>query len=460
MIESRCPGCPNKYRCVLGDGPLDARVLCVGEAPGKTEDLGGRPFIGEAGKEFNQNYLHLAGLTRDEIYITNTVRCRPDLNRKPSRNEAYGCANHHMPSTLAEIKPNVVVLMGATACSLIPEIDLETDHGIPEWRRLYEWEGYVIPMYHPASGLHDTAMMQPMLEDWEGLRPWLECRLEHWPWPVDDRKRDYRLAKSNKDVRDYFEEYFWAHPVEWVGGDTESQDGVWWSTQVSSKVGTGLMVLAGNSPVMRELGRHLELHNFIFHNASADLDIFTHVVGRPVSYRDTMQEAYHFANLRQGLKPLSRRLLGRKRKSWDETVTPYSKEVLAGWMCDGLVHAEENWRVITPKLHKKTGRELKPDVQQSPAEKMLRELYAYMCTNPEYKIWDKLRERMPVDWMDLLVDVCGPAPVKGIAHVPIEEAVYYGCSDADDTLALALEFDRMREEFHAGLNVQEEDVDG
>lgn len=202
MLSSRCSTCPKKYNLVLGDGPIQSRVMIIGEAPGREEDGVGRPFIGQAGREFNENYLSLAGLRRDEVFVSNSVKCRPDLNRKPGQKELWGCANHHIPGELDEVSPEVVILLGATACSLVPEIDLEVEHGIPSKRRLYNWEGWVVPLFHPAAGLHQTEMMIYMLEDWAKLASWLDE--DQWMWASDDVARIYNLAKTKSEVIDYF----------------------------------------------------------------------------------------------------------------------------------------------------------------------------------------------------------------------------------------------------------------
>lgn len=205
IVNDRCSTCTGRYRCVPGDGPTDARVVCIGEAPGRNEDEYGRPFIGDAGREFNENYLNLAGLYRDEIYTTNTVKCRPDLNRKPRTDEVASCSRQFIPRELAQVRPEVVVLMGATACSMLTEtqrVDLEAEHGIPRQGTLHGWSGWIVPMYHPASGLHDTAMMIPLLEDWERLNVWL--RDGTWVWPVESTTKDYRLVFTREEVNEYF----------------------------------------------------------------------------------------------------------------------------------------------------------------------------------------------------------------------------------------------------------------
>lgn len=480
---SRCSICPNTKRCVPGDGPLDARVFCIGEAPGQTEDNTGIPFCGMAGKEFNDNYLGLAGLRRDEVYVTNTVKCRPDMNRKPTPREVAGCSQHFLPNELAEVQPEVVILMGSTPCSLLggdTRLDLETEHGIPRWGKLFNWEGWIVPVYHPAAGLHDTALMTPQLEDWEALRPWLEHG--RWVWAVDvlEGKRDYALVQSQSDIDSSMP----FRRVVGIGFDTETHAGTPYSFQYSLEDGSARMVMLKDEHWVRESvaflnsiqsGHSYTKHSYggivktvrqgsevdwvAMHNAPADLAIADLIGLRVVNLRDTMQEAYHFGNLRQGLKPLARRLLGRLRSSWEETVTPYSKAVLNNWLCDAFIHAENHWQEVRQTFHKRTKAPNKPKVVKSVAERLLVELAGYMVNNPEYKIWDKLQERMPSKDLARLVEAVGEVPKRGIAHCPIEVQVEYGCSDPDDTRRLAILFDKMRSEFIEGLNVQEEDVD-
>ena len=472
---SRCSICPNKYRCVPGDGPTGARVFCIGEAPGKTEDAGGRPFIGDAGREFNENYLNLAGLCRDEIYITNTVKCRPDLNRKPTITEVNGCSQHFLPEELQEINPEIVMLMGATPCSLMPEkIDLEAEHGIPRLGELFGWYGWIVPINHPDAGLHDSTMMIPMLEDWERLYRWLEYG--EWQWPIDDAPRDYGLIETRVEMEDYLHVCSQLPMPLLIGGDTESHARQPYSWQVSMEPYVARMVMLKNEKECRFLASWLgymvmeHKARFVFHNAPADLPIFENqlrnaealywqrVYSLDGCYRDTMQESYHLT-LPQGLKPLSRRLLGRQRLSWEETVTPYSKEILGAWMQEGFVYAEQNWQTVNQTFHKKTGKPNKPKVIKSNAEKLLVELYGYMLNNPDYKIWEKYEERMPEADKAWLSVVLGPVPQRGIAHCPKDVQVWYGCSDPDDTRQLALLFEGMRKEFIEGLNFQEEDAD-
>lgn len=469
--ETRCSICPAKTRCVPGDGPSYARVACIGEAPGKTEDDGGRPFIGDAGKEFNLNYLSLAGLDRDDIYITNTVKCRPDNNRKPQFNELMGCAEHHIPGELARVNPEIVILMGATPCKLIGGVDLQAEHGIPRLGSIFDWTGWIVPMYHPAAGLHNTSLMIPLLEDWERLRGWLEDGA--WPWAIEsDVARDYKLVRSYADIDS-------SVPFGWVFGigyDTESHCGAPYSFQYSLSDGNARMVMLKDDSLVRNVRdmlnsvqRESDWPTWIgAHNAPADIPIADMIGLNLINLHDTMQEAYHFQNLPQGLKALARRLLGRKRKSWDETVTPHSKDLLCAWMAEGFVLGEREWRreevlIERDRVSTKTGKALKDKtthkIIKSFAETVLADILKYTAQNPDYNPWEKLTERLDESVRVQLIERLGAIPQKGIAHVPLDEQIEYACSDPDDTRMLGMMFEGMRTEFVKGLNVYAGDVD-
>lgn len=480
----RCSICPNTNRCVRGDGPINVKVVCIGEEPGREEDEGGRPFVGAAGKEFNQNYLRLAGLVRNiyeetdsDVYVTNARKCRQHQNKTPTYNEMIGCANHFIPTELRVINPTYVILMGAVPCRLLGErgVDLESEHGIPRWGRIYDWEGWIIPINHPAAGLHDGSMMTPMLEDWEKLGEWF--RTGEWQWAEDNvESRDYRLCRTVSEIDRYFQDHgeskvlgiLWPE-LRLLGLDTETHAGQRWSIQVSSRVGTGMMIQTDDGKfdlalleILRYWIKKLR-YELALHNAEADLWAAELMGLGNIPYRDTMQEAYQFQNMPQKLKAISRRVLGRIRTSWEELVTPYSKAVLLDWMGQGILHAEEHWQLVEERKHKKTGKALKPKITKSVVERTLMDVYNHAMSNPEYPsdmtLWQKLDERLGQQWADRLVLALGARPERGIAHVPLAEAIDYGCSDADDTLASALMFELMRKEFKKKVAVTDEDKD-
>jgi len=432
--------------------------MCIGEAPGQFEDRVGKPFIGPAGDEFNQNYLQLAGLHRDEVYVTNTRKCRPGLNRKPTTKEAWDCASHHLPDELASVCPEIVVLMGATACGLIPDdpIDLEVEHGIPRPAALFGWVGWVVPMYHPALGLHNTSYMTEMLEDWEGLREWLVDG--GWRWAVDVRAHDYRLVERETDLREYCR---MDRSYQYCAVDTETHDGMSYSIQISHTVGTGRMVKIGHAVLgdlvwwmNEQIKDGMEL---ILHNGPADLPMLDRLYVRGFKWRDTMQEAYQMGNLPQSLKALSYRLLGRRRRSWEETVSGPSREKVCEWLMNAIDHAARHWTTKTERRGKK-GNRLKPKVTPSVMEVVLSSVLKHTLRNETYDVWDKLQERTEkIGGLETLSEIFGPVPTKGIAHVSMKSAVEYGCSDADDTLAVAIRLEELRR--GVGADVREEDFD-
>ena len=437
----RCSICPNTNRCVHGDGPVPSPYLFIGEAPGRDEDYYGIPFIGDAGREFNENYLELAGLQRDTVYITNTVKCRPNLNRKPSAGEAAGCASRFLPHELSSVNPTVVFLMGAVACSLVPGVDLEVEHGIPRKGELFGWTGWVVPMFHPARGLHDSSTMIPQLEDWARLRKWL--RDSTWMWAVDQHPdRDYRLAESCTQIDNYFDDY--GEDQVLVGVDTETHAGMPWSVQVSVRAGTGMMVRFGTRDnAMAQLAQHLRWYMPVFHNAEADLDIVRGIGVKVEQYRDTMQELYQLGNfLRLGLKVASYRVLGRKRPSWEEVVTPPSKFRLAQWLLEAQERVE-TWRTVNPRFGVR-GQPIKPEILKHPAEGEIQHMLGFVM-KPDYKCWDKIKEFHWETWLEYMeLELGQEIPKLGIANCELADAVHYGCSDADDTLALALELETLR----------------
>ncbi len=119
-IESKiaqCKSCPlYKYRtnAVPGEGPVPAKLMLIGEAPGRNEDIQGRPFVGDAGKLLDQ-YLSIAGIDRKECYITNVVKCRPPNNRKPFPEEIAICTNLYLFDQIELVSPKLIVALGVSA---------------------------------------------------------------------------------------------------------------------------------------------------------------------------------------------------------------------------------------------------------------------------------------------------------------------------------------------------------
>ena len=149
---------------VMGDGNADADIVFIGEAPGKNEDLQGKPFVGAAGK-FLDEMLAAAGLQRQYFYITNIVKYRPPNNRDPLPEEKRQFWPYLMRQ-LEVIQPKAVLTLGRhSGGGFIPNLRISQDHGRPRRVRLHELEFVVIPLYHPAAALYNGSMRQTLIDD-------------------------------------------------------------------------------------------------------------------------------------------------------------------------------------------------------------------------------------------------------------------------------------------------------
>lgn len=156
----KCELCGGRTNAVFGDGSPDARVLIVGEAPGKNEDLQGKPFVGAAGKYLDE-LLGIAGLSRGDVFIANVLKCRPPGNRDPRPEEIQACADYLRGQTRA-IDPEYIVTLGNFATKFI----LRTETGITRLRGRLQRAGRfkVFPVFHPAAAIYDQSK-RPVLED-------------------------------------------------------------------------------------------------------------------------------------------------------------------------------------------------------------------------------------------------------------------------------------------------------
>lgn len=159
---------------VMGDGNPDADIVFIGEAPGKSEDEQGLPFVGASGKFLNE-MLASVGLARKDIYITNIVKYRPPNNRDPSPEEKKDFLPY-LQRQLEVIAPKVVITLGrhSTNCFL-PDLQISKIHGEPKRVKLQlkdnsdVLEVVILPLYHPAAALYNGGMRQTLLDDFSGI---------------------------------------------------------------------------------------------------------------------------------------------------------------------------------------------------------------------------------------------------------------------------------------------------
>ena len=161
----RCPLGDSRTTLVFGTGDAHARVMLIGEAPGRSEDLTGVPFVGAAGK-FLDELLGHAGLVRDDVYIANVVKCRPPGNRNPAPLEIDTCAPF-LREQIRLVDPVVIVTLGNFATRAV----LKTDESITALRgrvRLVDSRS-VLSVFHPAAAIYDRTKRDVLLADFATL---------------------------------------------------------------------------------------------------------------------------------------------------------------------------------------------------------------------------------------------------------------------------------------------------
>lgn len=170
----------NGYQPVIGEGSLDANVIFIGEAPGKNEALSGRPFCGRAGKVLDELLLE-AGLERSAVYITNIVKDRPPNNRRPTPREVE-IYSPFLIKQVEIIQPKMIITLGSTAASFMFDYLSLAERNLPfgdaEGKAIHVWVNeqacLLYPLYHPAYGIYQRAMLPKMREDFRRIPELLE----------------------------------------------------------------------------------------------------------------------------------------------------------------------------------------------------------------------------------------------------------------------------------------------
>ncbi len=167
-------GCPmTRINRVDGDGPVPCPIMLIGEGPGKAEDKQGKPFVGKSGSELTYLYLgKCADISRQNVYITNLMKCRTnEKNRDPTVAEIKACMDILL-NEIADVNPRFVGAIGRISTQVMMGIEsrMEKIHGF-SYQKYIRVGGTVrefmlMPLYHPAYGLHNTAMIRHIMGDW------------------------------------------------------------------------------------------------------------------------------------------------------------------------------------------------------------------------------------------------------------------------------------------------------
>ena len=172
---AQCPLHATRTKAVPGEGASSARVMLIGEAPGREEDQRGQPFVGAAGR-FLDEVLAGSGVNRGDLFITNTVKCRPENNRPPRKREVDTCTSLYLFEQIELINPALIMLLGSVATKKLLGVN-----SVQEVRgRVIEHNNRkYLAGYHPAASFYRDDMAENIRQDFALLRQELQKLAPH-----------------------------------------------------------------------------------------------------------------------------------------------------------------------------------------------------------------------------------------------------------------------------------------
>jgi uracil-DNA glycosylase len=182
----RCPLHQTRTTVVFGSGNADADLMFVGEAPGANEDKLGLPFVGQAGKLLDK-LLEEIGLQRGDVFICNTLKCRPPNNRDPQPNEIETCSGY-LRRQVQLIQPTVICTLGNFATKLLraDTTGISRLHGQEEVRTIGPRAIRLYPLYHPAAALYTPSTLELLRADFQRIPALLALGPPSQPQPIKD----------------------------------------------------------------------------------------------------------------------------------------------------------------------------------------------------------------------------------------------------------------------------------
>src|SRR5512135_1511112 len=197
-----CEKCALHYsrkKAVPGEGPVDAEIMFIGEGPGFYENEQGRPFVGQAGKLLEE-LLAAIGYKRQQVFITNVVKCRPPGNRDPLPEELAAC-NDYLERQIEALNPKIIVTLGRySMAKFLPNAKISDVHGQAAWIR----GRLVVAMYHPAAALHQPSLMPALQKDFSRLPEYIQQARTNQhaasqPAPSEEKDEPEKPTEKSKD---------------------------------------------------------------------------------------------------------------------------------------------------------------------------------------------------------------------------------------------------------------------
>ena len=171
---TRCPLATTRTKVVFGNGNSDADLMFVGEAPGAEEDRQGLPFVGRAGGLLTE-LLGEIGMSRDDVFVANVLKCRPPGNRDPQPGEIESC-RPYLEKQVELIEPRVIATLGNFATKLLTgsPTGITKVRGTPQVRELGGRTVFLLPLFHPAAALRTPSLAETLRQDFRALPALLE----------------------------------------------------------------------------------------------------------------------------------------------------------------------------------------------------------------------------------------------------------------------------------------------
>ena len=172
----KCPLWKTRTNAVAGEGPINAKIMFIGEAPGFNEDQKGKPFVGRAGKIFDE-LLNSINLKREDVYITNIVKCRPPENRNPKQEEINACSLY-LNKQIQIIKPKIICCLGNFSTAyILKKFNLKNKldgiskiHGQIFNVSTLNGNIKIMPLYHPAVATYNANMLNELKKDFYEIK--------------------------------------------------------------------------------------------------------------------------------------------------------------------------------------------------------------------------------------------------------------------------------------------------
>lgn len=432
-----CALCKTRKKIVWGVGPEYARIMFVGEGPGEMEDIYGVPFYyrAPAGQELDR-LLATIGLSRQNVYITNSVKCRPPKNRDPKPEEAAACRGW-LIDEIERIRPKIIVPLGAVATrNFMGDVDMEAVHGIPFDVRISEldFSTVLVPVYHPAAGLRSPEFALKCVMDFQGVGATLRGTITpaHFRDPLAGSET-YGILRSPAALKDY------VGSAKILAMDTETLDYNYtpYMASISTSPGTGQVILAEDTDTIQALAQIVADPSIItlIHNSLFDLFVLDRLKIFPANIRDTMIMAYLLQSEPQGLKSLAFRFWGMNMKDYDDMLALASADLAEWYLRLVLTYSwpePDKIMQIKPggKIHFKQPQNIHKIVTRifndQEKGKIGREDF--------WRRWHKLDTEETS--RGLVASLIGEMPRGNLSMIPEADAVWYAARDADATIRI------------------------